>query len=58
MKQKTKRAIAKLLRVILGPPKPPPVEEAKEIDWQKVLHQFFTQANKPPIIIKSYRVKE
>jgi len=46
MKQKTKRMIAKFLRVVLGPPKPPPVEEAKEIDWQKVLHQFFTQVNK------------
>lgn len=45
MKPKTKRVIAKFLRVVLGPPKPP-VEEAKEIDWQKVLYQFFTQVNK------------
>lgn len=44
MKQKTKRAIAKFLRVILGPPKKQ--EVAKEIDWQKVLFQFFTQVNK------------
>lgn len=44
MKQKTKRTIARLLRVVLGPPKKQ--ETTKEIDWQKVLYQFFAQVNK------------
>ena len=42
MKQKTKRMIAKFLRVVLGPPK----KQEVEIDWHKSLENFFGQVNK------------